>query len=76
VLGAVLGACKALFSAFLVLYVVLFFPIPGDLRHDLRRSALVTLVTQPDAAVDEAVRSLMPWFIQPLAAPYFSRHHV
>jgi len=76
VLGAFLGACKALFGAFLILYTVLFFPIPGDLRHDLKRSALVTLVTQPDRAVDEAVRGLMPWFVQPLAAPFFSRHHV
>ncbi len=76
VLGALLGACKALFGAFLILYAVLFFPLPGDLRHDLKRSALVSLVTQPDAAVDEAVRSLMPWFVRPLAAPFFSRHHV
>jgi uncharacterized membrane protein required for colicin V production len=76
VLGAILGGCKALFGAFLVLYIVLFFPIPGDLRHDLRRSALVALVTEPDAAVDEAVREIMPWFVRPLAAPFFARHHV
>jgi uncharacterized membrane protein required for colicin V production len=74
--GALLGACKALFGAFLVVYVILFFPIPGDLRTDLHRSALVALVTQPDAAVDEAVRSLMPWFVRPIVAPFFMRHHV
>jgi uncharacterized membrane protein required for colicin V production len=76
ILGALLGASKALFGAFLVLYVVLFFPIPNDLRHDLHRSALVSLVTQPDAAVDGAVRNLMPWFVRPLAAPFFNRHKV
>ena len=75
-LGALLGGGKALFGAFLVLYVVLFFPIPGDLRHDLHRSALVLLVTQPDAAVDEAVRGLMPWFVRPIVGPFFNRHHV
>jgi uncharacterized membrane protein required for colicin V production len=74
--GALIGACKALFGAFAVLYAVLFFPIPNDLRHDLAHSALVALVTQPDAAVDNAVRGLLPWFIQPVAAPFFSRHHV
>jgi uncharacterized membrane protein required for colicin V production len=76
VAGALLGACKALFGAFLVLYVILFFPIPGDLRTDLHHSALVSLVTQPDASVDDAVRGLMPWFVRPLVAPFFSRHHV
>jgi uncharacterized membrane protein required for colicin V production len=76
VAGGVLGACKALFGAFLVLYFVLFFPLPGDLRHDLHRSALVSLVTQPDHAVDEAVRGLMPWFVRPVVDPFFSRHHV
>jgi len=75
-LGALIGAGKALFGAFLVLYAVLFFPIPGDLRHDLQRSALVSLVTQPDAAVDDAVRGLMPWFVRPLVGPFFGRHHV
>jgi uncharacterized membrane protein required for colicin V production len=74
--GALLGACKALFGAFLVLYVVLFFPLPGDLRHDLQHSALVGLVTQPDPGVDDAVRGLMPWFVRPLLAPFFIRHHV
>lgn len=76
ILGAALGACKALFGAFLVLYIVLFFPLPNDLRRDLHRSALVSLVTQPDASVDEAVRGLMPWFVRPLANPFFGRHHV
>jgi uncharacterized membrane protein required for colicin V production len=74
--GALLGGCKALFGAFLVLYVILFFPIPGDLRTDLRHSALVSLVTQPDASVDSAVRGLMPWFVRPMVDPFFSRHHV
>jgi uncharacterized membrane protein required for colicin V production len=76
VAGAFLGACKALFGAFLVLYVVLFFPLPRDLQHDLHRSALVSLVTQPDRAVDDAVEGLMPWFVRPLLAPFFIRHHV
>ena len=76
VLGAAIGAGKVLFGAFLVLYAILFFPIPGDLRNDLHRSALVSLVTQPDAAVDDAVRGLMPWFVRPLVGPFFSRHHV
>jgi uncharacterized membrane protein required for colicin V production len=74
--GALLGACKALFGAFLVLYVVLFFPLPRDLRHDLQHSALVSLVTQPDPGVDAAVRSVMPWFVRPLLDPFFVRHHV
>jgi uncharacterized membrane protein required for colicin V production len=76
VLGAAIGASKALFGAFLVLYAILFFPIQADVRSDLHRSALVSLVTQPDAAVDDALRGLMPWFVRPLVGPFFSRHHV
>lgn len=75
-LGALLGGGKALFGAFCVLYVILFFPLPRDLRADLHRSALVQLVTQPDRGVDEAVEGLMPWFVRPLASPFFHQHHV
>ncbi len=74
--GALLGACKALFGVFFVLYVVLFFPLPRDLQSDLHRSALVALVTQPDPAVDAAIRSLLPWFVRPILEPFFIRHHV
>jgi len=76
VLGALIGAAKALFGAAVVLYVVLFFPLPNDLRADLHRSTLVALVTQPDAGVDDAVRGLMPWFVRPFLGPFFARHHV
>jgi uncharacterized membrane protein required for colicin V production len=76
ILGALIGASKALFGAFVVLYAVLFFPIPNDLRHDLQRSTLVALVTQPDRSVDDAVAGLMPWFVRPMAEPFFARHHV
>ena len=76
ILGAAIGSCKALFGAGVVLYVVLFFPVPNDLRADLHRSALVALVTQPDAGVDDAVRGLMPWFVRPFVGPFFARHHV
>ena len=76
IMGAFIGAGKALFGAFLILYAVLFLPLPNDLRNDLHRSALVALVTQPDAAVDDAVRGIMPWFVRPLLGPFFARHHV
>jgi uncharacterized membrane protein required for colicin V production len=74
--GAVVGACKALFGAFLILYAVLFFPLPSDLRRDLQRSALVALVTQPDAGVDAAIQGVLPWFVRPLVIPFFANHHL
>jgi uncharacterized membrane protein required for colicin V production len=74
--GAIVGAGKALFGVFVVLYAVLFFPLPNDLRGDLHRSALVALVTQPDAAVDAAIEGLMPWFLRPLVSPFFIQHHL
>lgn len=76
ILGALIGGAKGLFGAAVVLYVVLFFPLPNDLRADLHRSTLVALVTQPDAGVDDAVRGLMPWFVRPFLGPFFARHRV
>lgn len=73
--GALIGGCKALFGAGIVLYVILFFPLPNDVRGDLHRSTLVALVTQPDAGIDDAVRGLMPWFVRPFVGPFFARHH-
>ena len=74
--GALVGAAKALFGAWVVLYVVLFFPLTPDLRADLHRSALVQFVTQPDPAVDATLRGYLPWFVRPLMYPLFARHHV
>lgn len=75
ILGALLGAAKGLFGAFLVLYVILFFPLSRDLRADLHRSALVQLVTQPDRTVDDTLEGLLPWFMKPVAIPFFAQHH-
>lgn len=80
VAGALIGACKALVGAWAVMYVVLFFPLPNDLRADLHDSALAQFVTQPDAAVDGAVegavRTVMPWFARPFVGSFFAHHHI
>ena len=72
--GAIVGAGKAVVGAWAVLYVLLFFPLSGDLRADLHRSQVVQLVTQPNAEVDAAFKGLLPWFIKPLMAPIFAHH--
>jgi hypothetical protein len=73
--GALLGAAKALFGAWLVLYVILFFPLSRDLRADLHRSAFVQLVAQPNHDVDLTVENLFPWFMKPVLLPFFAQHH-
>jgi uncharacterized membrane protein required for colicin V production len=73
--GAVVGGAKALLGAWFVLYVTLFFPLTGDLRADLHASPLVQTLTAPNPGVDETMRGFMPWFIRPLAEPFFARHH-
>jgi uncharacterized membrane protein required for colicin V production len=72
--GALVGAGKALVGAWAVLYVILFFPLSPDLHNDLHKSAVVQLVTQPNAGVDEAFRGLMPWFVKPFVGPFFAHH--
>lgn len=74
--GAAVGVAKALVGAWIVLYAVLFFPLPRDLHDDLHRSSLVGIVTAPNAKVDPIVQATMPWFVRPFVAPLFQRHHV
>jgi uncharacterized membrane protein required for colicin V production len=76
ILGAGVGICKALVGVWVVLYVVLFFPLSRDLREDLHRSSLVAFVAQPNAGVDSALRGTLPWFVKPLVIPLFDRHRV
>ena len=74
--GAIVGVGKALFGAWAVLYVALFFPLTADLRKDLHHSTLVVVVTQPNEQVDGVLRGTMPWFVRPFVGPIFAHHRV
>ncbi len=73
--GALVGAAKALFAAWAVLYVALFFPLTPDLRTDLHASPLVQLLTTPDAGIDATLHGVMPPFVGSLLEPAFEQHH-
>jgi uncharacterized membrane protein required for colicin V production len=73
-LGVVLGIAKALVFAWAILYVALFFPLTKDARSDFHRSSLVHLVTEPNAAVDNAIKATIPWFVRPFVDPLFAGH--
>lgn len=72
--GALLGGGKVLLGAWAVLYVLLFLPLPNDLRADLHRSSLVQLVTAPDEQIDATLRGALPWFVRPFMGPIFDHH--
>ena len=74
--GAAVGILKALIGTWAVLYVMLFFPLPTELRTDLHNSQLVALVTSENPQIDGLVKSTMPWFVRPLVQPLFARHRV
>ena len=74
--GAAVGIVKALIGTWAVLYVVLFFPLPSELRADLHNSQLVALVTSENPQIDGIVKATMPWFVRPLVQPLFARHRV
>ncbi|MDQ2679862.1 MAG: CvpA family protein [Candidatus Eremiobacteraeota bacterium] len=74
--GAAVGFIKSAVFLWLVLYIVLFFPLSPDIRHDLHRSQLVAYLIQPDKRIDNAISSTLPWFARPFAHPYFARHQV
>jgi uncharacterized membrane protein required for colicin V production len=74
--GAAVGIAKALLGTWAVLYVLLFFPLSPDFRTDLHRSSGVELVAQYNPTVDAFIRDTLPWFVRPLAKPFFDRHHI
>ena len=74
--GTLVGAAKALLGTWIVLYVSLFFPLTPDLRAALHASPLVHVVTQPDAALDATVRTIIPSFAWPVLQALFTRHQV
>lgn len=74
--GSVVGLTKALAGAWAVLYVALFFPLTHDLRADLHRSTMVSIVTEPNPTVDGLMRGALPSFVKPFADPIFLNHRV
>jgi uncharacterized membrane protein required for colicin V production len=74
--GALVGLAKALAGAWAVLYVALFFPLPHDLRSDLHRSTIVSLVTEPNNHIDAIMRGALPSFVKPFTDPIFTNHRV
>lgn len=74
--GAAIGIVKALIGVWAVIYVALFFPLPGGLRSDLHGSQLVAIVTSQNRAIDAFVQNTIPWFLRPVTAPLFANHQV
>lgn len=74
--GAAVGLVKAFAGVWAILYVALFFPLTHDLRADLHRSAIVSVVTEPNAEIDAVMRSALPPFVKPWAEPIFTNHRV
>ena len=76
ILGVPVGIVKAAVLVWAVIYVALFFPLPSDVRADLHHSPLVGLATQPNAQVDAAIVSTMPWFARPFVQGFLKSHRV
>jgi membrane protein required for colicin V production len=74
--GSLVGIAKSLVGVWVVLYVLLFFPLTRDIRTDLHNSTMVAFVTQENPQIDAFLRGTMPWFVRPLVAPLFARHRV
>jgi membrane protein required for colicin V production len=75
-LGSALGLAKSAIFVWAVLYVALFFPLSHDLRKDLHRSRLVSLLASQDEGLDDTLRSSLPWFVKPYSTDIFARHRV
>lgn len=75
-LGALVGLIKAAVFAWAVLYVALFFALPADVRQDLHRSVLVSVLQIPNAGLDGTLRASLPPLVAPYADSLFARHRV
>lgn len=75
-LGALVGLLKSAIFVWAIVYVALFFPLSHDLRSALHRSRVVALLEAGNPQIDDALRATLPAFVQPYAAPLFSRHRV
>ena len=76
VLGVPVGILKAAVLVWAIIYVALFFPLSSDVRHDLAQSTLVHVATTPNATIDDAVVSTMPWFARPFVQGFLKSHRV
>lgn len=76
ILGIPIGFVKAAVLVWAIIYVALLFPLTADVRADLRRSTLVHIATQPNAQIDDAVISTMPWFARPFVQSFLKSHRV
>jgi len=74
--GALIGFGKGAVLIWLVLFFALYFPLSRDIRADLHQSRLAVYFVQPDAKIDGAIESIIPWFARPALWPYFHLHHV
>ncbi|GAC1303194.1 MAG: hypothetical protein NVS2B3_09110 [Vulcanimicrobiaceae bacterium] len=75
-LGAAVGLLKSAIFLWAVVYVALFFPLTADLRDDLHRSHLVTVLETPNGPLDARVRDALPDIVRPFAGELFARHRV
>ncbi|MFY9780498.1 MAG: CvpA family protein [Candidatus Baltobacteraceae bacterium] len=75
-LGAAVGLTKSAVFVWAVVYVALFFPLSQDLRDALHGSRVVAILEAGNPQIDGALRASLPSFVQPYAAPLFSRHRV
>lgn len=74
--GAAIGLFKGLAFLWIVLFVALYFPLTRDLRADLANSSIANALTQWNRGIDGGLRHGLPWFAQPIAQPWFGRHHL
>ena len=75
-LGIPVGVVKAAILIWAVIYVSLLFPLPADVRGDLRHSQLVAVATQPNAQVDATIVQSLPWFARPFVQGFLKSNRV
>lgn len=74
--GAAVGFAKGAILLWVVLFVALLFPLSHQVRGDLQRSTLVTILARQNKRADEAIYAKLPSFMQPYVEPILKRQQL
>jgi uncharacterized membrane protein required for colicin V production len=74
--GGVIGVVKGAILLWVALFIATLFPLTGQVRSDLHKSHLVSMLQQQNEKVDTAIYNRLPGVAKMLVKPIFDQQRV